>query len=217
MRPRRLGAGLAVVVAIILTACAPTPTIPTSPAAVAASPTGPSALSPSVSPALRHASVWGLTFDYPAAWTLSQTNVNEHYITVLGFLGSGSGSVPCTAITPPPSRSYPYGVECHRLTTLPPGSVLIEFQTLQGLAVSNCQGPPASGEAVSVDGFIAYFTRAGQPVTAAADETLQWILRTPGQPGSCYQLMAGIRGPGLTALEAQLMATVATIRRGPPS
>ena len=160
-----------------------------------------------------HASTWGLSFDYPADWTLSEANVNEHYITVLGFVGSGTGSVPCAAITPPPSQTYPYGIECHTVLNLPPESVLVEFQLFEGLASDSPQfaSPPAGYEQVTVGGLPAFFSKTGQPF-AGGDEILSWILSAPGNHGASYHLTAGIRGPEIPRLEAQVQAMVASVK-----
>lgn len=179
---------------------------------------GPAPTPSATAPILVHASRWGLSFDYPADWTLSEANVNEHYVTKLGFVGSGTGSVPCTAITPPPSQSYPYGVECHDVFNLPPGTVLVQFVLNEGFGSDSPQmaSPPAGYERLTVGGMPAFFSQSAQPF-AGGDETLSWVLSVPGNLGASYHLTAGIRGPGLGALEEQVRAMVASIQFNPPA
>lgn len=167
-------------------------------------------------PSLAHASRWGLSFDYPATWALTDANVNEHYIIVLGFVGSGSAGEPCTEITPPPGQSFPHGVTCGALWNLAPGTVVVRFESDQLLGSDSPMVNPGPGlEPVEVGGLPAFFTRTGETVPNS-NETLSWILSVPNDPGGSYHLTAGIRGPDVAALEAQVVAMVGSLEYDPP-
>jgi hypothetical protein len=159
---------------------------------------------------------WGLAFDYPATWSVTEANVNEHYLTVLGFVGSGHGGQPCTLITPPPSQSYPRGFSCTPLWDLPPGTVIVRFE-LRGLIQSDSPmvRSPRPGESLAtVGGLPAFFGRNLETVPHA-DETLTWTLSLPGNRGASYHLTAGIRGPGTANLDEKVLAIVNSIRYTP--
>ena len=104
---------------------------------------GPSAkqtsAAPSAQPAtsLAHFDRDGLAFDYPASWKASVSGLNEHYVTILYFLGTGSGLATCAAITPGPSDQFISGVQCGTDIKVGPGQVVVEL--------SRQRGPPGLG------------------------------------------------------------------------
>src|ERR1035437_8489379 len=86
---------------------------------------------------LAHFDADGLAFDYPAAWHVSPSGLNEHYVTVLDFLGTDSASAACVQITPGPNDSFISGSTCQTNVTLAPGQVVVELL--------RADGPPRPG------------------------------------------------------------------------
>jgi hypothetical protein len=170
-------------------------------------------------PGATHMSRWGLAFDYPANWTVADENENLHYDTILGYVGSGSFSEPCTAITAPPGQSFPVGEECSPVWSVPPGTAVIRFESFSGpipvspivnntdpsLRPTVIGGLPALGP---VDTTL--------PSAATGTATLDWMLSTPGEPITVYALEAEMQGPDLRTLQQQVLAVVASITYDPP-
>jgi len=156
----------------------------------------------------------GLAFDYPAPWTVSQSGVNLHYITILDFLGSGTGRETCTVVTPGPGIFG--GGSCEAQSKIGPGQVVVEISIGSGPGGSAPIDPTASN-AVTVGGLPATF----EDVTSAApgSAVLKWELSVPGDPTNRYHIQAVINGPGEEQLRAQVQALVDSIRydRAAPS
>jgi len=93
--------------------------------------------SPAPAGSLAHFDRDGLAFDYPASWKTSVSGLNMHYITILDFLGTGSGLATCTAITPGPSDKFISSEECGANLTVGAGQVMVEL--------SSQDGPPRGG------------------------------------------------------------------------
>jgi len=188
---------------------------------------GPSAkqtsAAPSAQPAtsLAHFDRDGLAFDYPASWKASVSGLNEHYVTILYFLGTGSGLATCAAITPGPSDQFISGVQCGTDIKVGPGQVVVEL--------SRQRGPPGLGPIDPTDpnGLspgAKYVTVGGLPaisggertVASDADITLGWTLSVPGEMYGLYMLEASIKNPGADEMRTQVEALVASIQYDPP-
>ncbi|MGD0019731.1 MAG: hypothetical protein ABSD62_10795 [Candidatus Limnocylindrales bacterium] len=162
----------------------------------------------------------GLAFDYPVSWKLNVVEVNEHYILVLDFLGTGLGQVICTAVTPGPSDHFVSGVECPMDFKVDPGQVEIRLEQLVGLAD---RGPIDPKDAKALASGDEYVTVGGQPAIFRADGradsasglTLSWTLWAPENSrfgGTSYLLTAIIKAPGDAQMRAQVEALTASIQ-----
>lgn len=190
------------------------------PAATVAAPSSAAAL-PSASAssvgALTHFERDGLVFDYPAEWKATVSGLNEHYITILDFLGTGSGLASCQPMTPGPGDQFIGGTTCGTDVSVGPGQVLLEID----LSV----GPPRPGPIDPADpaGLQAgqkYVTVGGLPAIFEEQlprDILIWTLSVPGQLISRYYLTAQLKGPGIETMRAQVDALVASIEYDPPA
>ena len=169
--------------------------------------------------ALAHFDRDGLAFDYPASWSASVSGQNMHYVTILDFLGTGSGLATCTTITPGPSDQFLGETDCGSNLTLGPGQVVVELARQDGpphgpIDPTNAGALSPGDRYVSVAGLPAIF-RLGNPWNSAADLALEWDLSVPGQLGSQYMVHAEIKNPGAEQMRAQVEALVASIRYSP--
>ena len=161
----------------------------------------------------------GLTFDYPASWSTSVSGLNMHYVTILDFLGTGSGLATCTTTTPGPSDQFLSETDCGSNLTVGPGQVVVELSRQDGpphgpIDPTNASALSLGDKYVTVAGLPAIF-RATSP-RSAADLALEWDLSVPGQLASQYMLRAEIKNPGADQMRAQVEALVASIRYNPP-
>jgi hypothetical protein len=181
----------------------------------------PAAVPASQTTGLAHFDADGLAFDYPAAWHVSPSGLNEHYVTVLDFLGTGSASAACVQITPGPSDSFISGTTCQRNVTLGPGQVVVELL--------RSDGPPRPGPIDPADHALlgdgdSFVTVGGLPAIAGqeaghpwgSDLALTWTLSVPAELISRYQISAYIKGPGVEEMQAQAEALVASMAYDPP-
>lgn len=187
-------------------------------------PIGSSATTPASAPnavgSLAHFDRDGLIFDYPASWRASVSGLNMHYVTILDYIGTGTGLATCTAITPGPSDQFLSGSQCGSNVKVDPGQLVV--------TLSRQDGPPrpgpidpadasalAAGEVyVTVGGLPAIF--GGETQGASASEViLSWTLSVPGELISRYIISAEINGPGVDQMRAQVEALVASIRYSP--
>jgi hypothetical protein len=163
----------------------------------------------------------GLAFDYPASWKASVSGLNEHYGTILDFLGTGSGLATCAPITPGPSDQFISGTECGTYITIGPGQVVVELSrgggpgTFGPIDPADPTGLAAGGRYVTVGGLPAISGGQNTSITDA-DLTLDWTLSVPGELNSRYDLRAEIKNPGVDQMRAQVEALVASIRYSPP-
>jgi hypothetical protein len=172
--------------------------------------------SPTLAPSgtLAHFDRDGLAFDYPASWRTSVSGLNMHYVTILDFLGTGSGLATCTAVTPGPSEKFLSGVECGANLTVGPGQVMVELSSQDGpffggpIDPSDPAGIASGGTYVTVGGLPAIFSDSGT--------TLDWTLSMPGEINGRYIIHAEIKGPGDEQMHAQVEALVASISYDPP-
>ena len=170
--------------------------------------------SPAPAGSLAHFDRDGLAFDYPASWKTSVSGLNMHYITILDFLGTGSGLATCTAITPGPSDKFISSEECGANLTVGAGQVMVELSSQDGpprggpIDPNDPSGLDPAGKYVTVGGLPAIFEDSGA--------TLDWTLSVPGDIESRYLIHAEIKGPGEDEMRAEVEALVASIRYDPP-
>lgn len=182
---------------------------------------GPSAPTQAPAGALAHFDRDGLAFDYPASWKTSVSGLNMHYITILDFLGSGSGLATCAVITPGPSDQFIGGSECGADLTVGAGQVMVELSRQDGpprpgpIDPSDPTGIESGGKYVTVGGLPAIFYEESR-VDPNSGATLDWTLSVPGDLISRYIIHAEIKNPGVEQMRAQVEALVASIRYDPP-
>jgi hypothetical protein len=223
-RPPAIGAVIAV--SLMAVVAVSVGLVPPNPATATAGPSGQPGIasrgSGSLPPSageLSHFDRDGLAFDYPASWRLTASGQNMHYITILDFLGTGSGLATCAAVTPGPSDLFISGTDCGADMNVGPGEVEVQL--------SRGDGPPhgpidpsasfAIGDAgshVVVGGLPAIFSEDGS--TASDSATLRWTLSVPDKAMSLYNIEARMRAPGLDLARAQVQALIASIRYDPP-
>ena len=161
----------------------------------------------------------GLAFDYPAAWTATTSGQNMHYVTVLDFIGTGSGLATCVPVTPGPSDQFISGTNCGANVTVGAGQVVVELMRQDGpprpgpINPSDPSGLDPTSKYVTVGGLPAIFTDGrltDSPVT------LDWTLSFPGELTSRYQIHVEMKAPGLDEMRAQVEALVASVKYDPP-
>jgi hypothetical protein len=175
---------------------------------------------PSSSEALAHFDEHGLAFDYPASWKMATSGQNMRYITILDFLGTGSGLATCQAVTPGPSDLFISGTDCRTDMNVGPGQVEVQLSFGDGpphgpIDPSAPYGIGIAGTYVVVGGLPAIFSEDSQ-TGSDATTTLHWTLSVPDSTMSLYDVEARMEEPGLDQARAQVGALVASIRYDPP-
>jgi hypothetical protein len=223
--------GLAAVVAVVAVA-APwllgprSGTAPLGPGAVETASAEPSATNAAVP--LTHSVAWGLTFDYPSAWTLSAPDVGSFGAATptgnapaLGFLGNGSATQDC----PPWTQGGPQPA-CTTTWNLPEGSIVIRFGLTPIGAPSTWNGYQALSGAdipgatkLTIDGLPARFARSSSGVVPYSSETipgateiLWWGVTVQAYNWQGYTIVAAIRSSHPAELEARAQAVIESIR-----
>jgi hypothetical protein len=161
----------------------------------------------------------GLAFDYPASWTASVSGFNMHYITILDFLGTGTGLATCTAITPGPADQFLTSTECGAYLHVQPGQVAVELSSQDGPP----HGPIDPTNPAGLSSGEKYVTVGGLPATfqddlvsgSGAMVALNWTLSMPGEIYGTYSIHAEFKGPGAAEMRAQVETLVASIRYDP--
>jgi hypothetical protein len=144
-----------------------------------------------------------------------------HYITILDFLGTGSGLATCTTITPGPSDKFISGTQCGSNLTVGPGQVMVELSRQDGpphpgpIDPSDPTGIESGGKYVTVGGLPAIFYEESV-VDPNSGATLDWTLSVPGDLISRYMIHAEIKSPDVEQMRAQVEALVASISYDPP-
>ncbi|HEX5467282.1 MAG TPA: hypothetical protein VFW92_11475 [Candidatus Limnocylindrales bacterium] len=161
---------------------------------------------------LAHYSGQGLSFAYPAAWKVHELDLALHYEDVLAYLGSGSGTMTCGSDYIPGA-----GGTCDQQLMLGPDSVVIK--------VSRMDGPPTPhgwvAWTLSGDAGAVALTVGGQPAARSsaapdvADSATQWTISRPGDMYVVYTLVAYVKGPDVTAEQAQVQALIDSIAIAP--
>jgi hypothetical protein len=161
-----------------------------------------------------HLAQWGLTLDYPAAWRLSRagSEADIGYITILAFLGSGTGQEICTPVG--------VTVQCYSDIHLQDDQVMVRLSQL----TQPVGGPfdPADAkwvgpgqELVTVGGLPATFTQSSRSGWYSSDLALVWDLSAPGSPLARYEIAAYIKGPDVASLRTEVERLVASVRFDP--
>lgn len=161
----------------------------------------------------------GLAFSYPASWQASVSGVNMHYVTILDFLGTGSGRASCHSVTPGPGDKFISGTECGTDFKIDPGQVVVELSRQDGppmpgpIDPANPSGIEPGERYVAVGGLPAIFGDGSGGQTGTV--TMTWTLSVPGELISRYQIYAQIKGPGTEQMRAQVLALVSSLSYDP--
>ena len=163
-----------------------------------------------------------LAFDVPAPWSVRVVNLNEHYVTILGFVGTAPSSAGCEPASSLPSGAIS-GTECSTDLALGPGQVAIEILRLD----SPGQVDPLDFSA-NLTGEARMTQVAGAPAVLNPNDTIvggqappdghaaSLLLPVPGTVASRYELVGFVRGPGIDALMAQVLGVFDSVRYDPP-
>lgn len=193
--------------------------VPPSESARATASSTPTPTSTSGEPGLAHYSNGGITFDYPASWHPSGQVLNQHYITILGYIGTGNGNDYCQQVTPGPGDSFIGGAFCTADEPVEAGQVLVKILTQDGppsippvIDPADPSGLVAGQRYVTVGGVPAIFTEQG----TASHPLLTWEISMPGGVWGKYRVQAEMRDPGVAGMRAQVEALIATVGFDPP-
>jgi hypothetical protein len=154
----------------------------------------------------------GLRFLYPADWAFSSV-VPDGPFGPYYFVGSVPATKSCQTSA---TDGFRLCVDDAHLTQ---GSVVIRVLVVgspldeQG----NWFHAWAAPRHVVVGGLPALTGANGPNARIGADVSTTWILPSPQDPDRHYILTAAIRGPGLSALQAQVDTVISTISFDPPS
>jgi len=159
-----------------------------------------------------HVDEWGLAFDYPARWQVVRPLTNMPYISVLAFIGTGSGRQNCT----------PTGVilQCYSDIHLEPGQVMVRLSETSSpvggpfdVADARWLGP---GEGLTtVGGLPASYSESTRAGWYQSDLAMVWNLSAPGSILARYEVDAYVRGPDVDVLRTEVNRLVASIRYDP--
>jgi hypothetical protein len=160
----------------------------------------------------------GLAFDYPAAWMATTSGQNMHYVTVLDYIGTGSGLATCVPVTPGPTDQFISGTNCGANVSVGPGQVVVELMRQDGpprpgaINPSDPSGLDPTSKYVTVGGLPAIFTEGR---STDSPVTLDWTLSVPGELSSRYQIHVEMKAPGLDEMRAEVEALVASVQYDP--
>jgi hypothetical protein len=139
----------------------------------------------------------GLVFDVPATWQVRIANVNMHYVTVQGFVGTAPSTAGCFPVAPPSGAVG--ATTCRADFNLGPGEVSIELLTQDGPPRMAPIGDPASlgagDQVVLING-----------VPALRDGPRSLIVQSTADINQVYELRAEVMGPNADALWQQVAA-----------
>lgn len=163
-------------------------------------------------PGQAYGRVAGLGFDYPATWQLELLPTNGHYLSELALLASdqASASAVCDQAAIPG-----LGGTCTDRFVIPANSVVLKIDRggaprIGGWIATTLEEP--GWAARTIGGQPAAFTATAPRVTWMADETLEWMIESPGSGDTAYyDLVASVRGPNTAALVAELDRLVGSI------
>lgn len=163
-------------------------------------------------PGQAYGRVAGLGFDYPATWHLELLPANGHYLSELALLASDQASASATcgqAVMPS------LGGTCTDRFDIPTNSLAIKIESggaprIGGWIATTLQEPGWSAR--TIGGQPAAFTGSAPRVTWMADDTLEWMIESPGSGDTAYyDLVASVRGPDTAPLVAELDRLVGSI------
>lgn len=159
-----------------------------------------------------HVDDWGLAFDYPARWQVVQPLTNMRYISVLAFLGTGTGGQICS----------PTGVilQCYSDIHLEPGQVMVRLSEMSSpvggpfdAADSRWLGP--GQDLTTVGGLPASYSESTRTGWYQSDLAMVWNLSAPGSIQARYEIDAYVRGPDVDVLRTEVNRLVASIHYDP--
>jgi hypothetical protein len=168
---------------------------------------------------LAHIDRDGLAFDYPAAWTATTSGQNMRYVTVLEYVGTGSGLATCVPVAPGPSDQFISGTNCSDTVKVGPGQVVVELMQQDGpprpgpINPSDPSGLDPTSKYVTVGGLPAIFSEGR---STDSPVTLDWTLSVPGELMSRYRIHVEMKAPGVDEMRAQVEALVASVKYVPP-
>jgi hypothetical protein len=154
----------------------------------------------------------GLRFDYPAAWTLTQSSTVIGATRIVAFVGTGEGAAECNPVAIPTGGG-------ERLCSLFSAS-LAPDQIVLEIAVDDTTpwqpakwlNPPDSARSIVVGGLPAMTgPSVVVPYRVGADVVTCWVLTSLQNMNRHYVLTAAIRGPDLAGLQAQVDALLASV------
>jgi hypothetical protein len=214
-------AGMVVVAAmalVLLPGAVRQPISGPAPAISAGTPAGPPSAWPPASGGLVRYSSAGLSdpaivFEYPSEWHASGQFLNMHYVSILGYVGTGTGDAYCTNLTPGPSDNWLSSTECGSHETVDPGQMLLKISTQDGPPGN---GPIDPADAGRLQPGESYVTVAGVPAIYSESRegdrlTLGWTISMPFTYWATYNLTATIRDPGADAMRGQVQRLIASV------
>jgi len=156
----------------------------------------------------------GLGFDIPAAWTFKPANIDEHYIFIVGFLGTAPSRATCVPTTGPGTAT---GVMCSPELNLGPHTVTMELETHDGPGPLEPMGylahPEPGSTTLDVDGVDALLSRP--PLLGGSTSTVGLLIQSPTQIGVWLTMDAFVSGPD-PALEQDVNRIFASVHFEPP-
>lgn len=181
----------------------------------------PSSVGPTVEQAAadaRRLSLPGIELDYPASWTVNQSQ----------WMSTGFGSTSAIIGTLPWGPCEERDLNCHFEQRLEPGQISVEIGQLtlstddicsRGEMRPDLEGrgpddPLATGSLARIDGrptlVIDYDVR--QADYYRSDEWRSWVIAVPGSTRRAFTIFAKYRAPGVDTMRGELDAVIASIR-----
>jgi hypothetical protein len=163
---------------------------------------------------LTHVQWEGLGFDIPTAWTFKPANIDEHYIFIVGFLGTAPSMATCVPTTGPGTAT---GVMCNAALNLSPHTVTVELETHDGPGPLEPMGylahPEPDSTTLDVDGVDALISRP--PLLGGSTSTVGLLIQSPTQIGEWLTMDAFINGAD-PALEQDVDGLFRSLQFDPP-
>ena len=200
---------------VVTVSATPRPTAPPPPGAIGTPfPTTQPAAAVSLVPngATTHVHFDRIAFDIPSSWAYRPANVNEHYIDLVGFVGTAPSTAGCWPMSPAPPAIG--ATTCTYEFNLAPGDVSILLETQDGPPNVAPLGPLTLGDGdrvVDVDGIPAVTSDSSPRAPAGSSLRLQ-------DPSNLYRtisLQAGIQGADTEALRQQVADVFASVHYDP--
>lgn len=142
----------------------------------------------------------GVSFDYPAAWEISESNTVFSRGSIIAIVGTADLA----------SCGNPVDVNCAYAARLEPGQVRVVIGT--GASPGSSIEEPPGGFTATIDGMPAIATNSGPIAQIDQEKGRSWQIGMPGAVDNWYTIDAAMRGPGLGELGAQVDALARSIR-----
>jgi hypothetical protein len=158
-----------------------------------------------------------LVFDVPLDWTWRPANVNEHYVNIVGFVGTAPSTAGCFPMptSPPQTGASMCTWDLH----LFPGTVSLVLETQDGPPMLGFLGDPVTmgpGDTViAVDGVPAVLGETTL-IPGGDGRSLSLRLTHLAAFNQTYALLANVRGPDVDALLAEVRQVFASVHYEPP-